>query len=320
MWIIPSNHPLYSHFAQEVVCSRKDLRELSEIIPLRLMWRSKPFAYSTWYQRWKRVWWCRHLFSRTLKLSSQSIFAEKLMELLEDIPVSHFHLQATSKEKMTNVIYGHTSVKTYPLFAQDGACSKMSQTISILDMKLSGTTYKNWVIKLRKEYSQRRRWALHMLGNDYLSSPWRTPTTQECEGGFKPPTTDFVVKLRDQVLWSTPAAAQSSSAVDVHAFKRNSIPLGTQVMYPTPIAQESEKWSFSVKTQSGKSLTAMAMRGELTDGPHHVEKNNMNGKRHELLNPAWVAQLMGTTLEKTYFGCTAMELYRQPQIKQLSIF
>lgn len=29
--------------------------------------------------------------------------------------------------------------------------------------------------------------------------------------------------------------------------------------------------------------------------------NNTNGKNREKLNPAWVAQFMGTTLEKIFF-------------------
>jgi hypothetical protein len=88
MWIIPSNHPLYSAFAPAVVCSKEDLNELSDLLPSRLMWRSKPFAYTTWLLRWNRVWWVQHLFGRTLKPSHHQLFTEKYTASLADIPAS----------------------------------------------------------------------------------------------------------------------------------------------------------------------------------------------------------------------------------------
>ena len=37
MWIIPSNHPMYSAFAPACVASKEDLNALSEILPSQLM-------------------------------------------------------------------------------------------------------------------------------------------------------------------------------------------------------------------------------------------------------------------------------------------
>lgn len=62
-------------------------------------------------------------------------------------------------------------------------------------------------------------------------------------------------------------------------------------------AMEAEKAS---RTTNQQSLSKMAITGQL-----HQENSNMNGKNQERLNPAWVAQLMGTTLEQSFFACMA---------------
>ena len=45
-----------------------------------------------------------------------------------------------------------------------------------------------------------------------------------------------------------------------------------------------------------------------------VKVISTNGKSREQLNPAWVAQLMGTTLEMTFFGCMEMELLNKQRV------
>src|ERR1700747_1185677 len=110
MWIIPSNHPLYSAFAQECVASKEDLSELlveygnittqvpineNEEGPVKtktvvvsalpLFWKSKPLSATIWLSKWNKVYWLPRLFGRTLKLSQQSNFTEKYTESLADI-------------------------------------------------------------------------------------------------------------------------------------------------------------------------------------------------------------------------------------------
>lgn len=69
MWILPTNHPLYSHYAPECVASKEALNALSGSLERSLMWRSKPSSFTTWYRRWNRVYWLRHLFSQMLDSS-----------------------------------------------------------------------------------------------------------------------------------------------------------------------------------------------------------------------------------------------------------
>jgi hypothetical protein len=72
--------------------------------------------------------------------------------------------------------------------------------------------------------------------------------------------------------------------------ERNSFPLNAQVR---------------VQPQS-------ANRKQKTDFPPHPDTSSTHGKR-PVLNPAWVFQLMGTTLEKTFCAWQEMELYHKQQ-------
>ncbi|WP_224746340.1 hypothetical protein [Mucilaginibacter glaciei] len=57
----------------------------------------------------------------------------------------------------------------------------------------------------------------------------------------------------------------------------------------------------------------MVLRGELKNGLPGLENSNTNGNTPASLNPAWDAQLMGTTLEKIFFGCSETELWNKQQ-------
>jgi hypothetical protein len=180
MWIIPNNHPLYSAYAPAFLASREDLKELSEVLPSQLMWRSKPSSLPTWYQRWNRVYWLRLLFGRTLKPSMQTSFAERLTASLADIPASPLVLSEHSREKTTTTTYGPTSPA---LSCEQGSlfsCSlKTSSTTCVSVIKQSNETLNNLVIRCRKEYTLRLKLALHTAGKDFLSSLWTTPSARD---------------------------------------------------------------------------------------------------------------------------------------------
>jgi len=116
--------------------------------------------------------------------------------------------------------------------------------------------------------------------------------------------------------WSTPATA--FSAMIPEKKKRNSDSLATQAAYPTPTATMAQKYGMN---KSQQDLETLARSGQL-----HRDLTSTNGKNLEpseevrLLNPAWVAQLMGTTLEKTFFACSEMESSDKQQQKHGSTY
>ena|SRR6476646_530242 len=72
-------------------------------------------------------------------------------------------------------------------------------------------------------------------------------------------------------------------------------------LWPTPYATMERRYKIKKGTQaSDRNLCSMAIRGELTDFQPDADRHNLNGRSRELLNPAWAAQLMGTTLEKIF--------------------
>jgi len=95
-------------------------------------------------------------------------------------PCQPFSLAGERGGKMTQDTCGHTSKNTLEQLDLFSSSEKMCQDISVSDINKSDQTYKNLVIGLRKEYSQRRKLALLTFGKDYSSLPnWTTPNARD---------------------------------------------------------------------------------------------------------------------------------------------
>lgn len=286
MWIIPKNHPLYSAYAQEFLASKEGLAEhLSALVgdeaKPSLMWRSKPSSLKTWCARWSKVFWLQRLFGRTLKPSMRSHFETALTGLLAATHASRSACPESKPERKTHDTCGHTSEKPLKQLSLLDVFSKTSPIILTSDTRLSGASYKKWVIALRKEYTQRKKSVLRTGGSGCLSSEsWGAPRV----------ATNLGLKM-----WPTPTTAEAGKIGNQPNYGQTALS-----NHPAIVGQVMREKS--VKDRRGVS------------GQPVQEKSSMNGKRPALLNPVWVAQLMGTTLEKTFFVCTATEL----SSKQLS--
>lgn len=209
MWIIPSNHPLYSAYARECVDSKEDLRELlvyrSEP---QLMWRSKRLSLKIWYSKWSKVYWLPHLFGRTLKLSIQSRFVEEYTASLEVIHVSPSVWPASGEETMIPDTSGLTSNESSQQLSLFGASSKTSPDTLHSDIRKSEQTWNHLVTRLRKEYSQRRRLARLIEGSGYSFSQWPGITTSQGGSNHNSKTVKigkFGMNLEGMVkIWATP--------------------------------------------------------------------------------------------------------------------
>ena len=188
MWIIPSNHRLYSAFAQECVASKEELSVLSGKLEQRLFWKSKPLSLKTWCNKWNKVYWLPHLFSRTLKVSIPDHLLEGLMELREDFLANPSQLPENNLEKKTQDICGHISEKektqSWEQLDLYGHSSKMSQVCSNSDIGKSNRTWNRLVTKLKREYSLRKKLVRLTRERDCSSlqsegiglQHWTTPT------------------------------------------------------------------------------------------------------------------------------------------------
>lgn len=274
MWIIPSSHPLYSHFAPECLASKEDLNLLSDQFEHSLMWKSKPSSLKTWLSRWSKVYWIPHLFGRMLKPSQSKSFTDMYTASLEGSRVSHLATQGFVKHKTIHDTYGRLLSVALKNRGLHGVGLKMWKASLQQVLTLYSRTYTNLVTRLRLDYSRRQKSELPIEETGSLFSRWKTPSASECEGGT-------IKSLRDNKTGD--------------------------LKWPTPVSSEATKaW----EGNNQDSLTRMAYRGQLDPG-----SNNTPGKDHAL-NPSWVMQLMGTTLEKTFFEWQAMPSLNNKQQKR----
>jgi len=361
MWIIPSNHPMYSAFAPDFLASKEDWNVLSAKSKLSLMWKSKPLSVQTWLHGWKRVFWRQPLSGRMLKPSRQMDLEIKYTESLADIHASHLVLPDTKKEIKIHDTFGRIYFRTLKQLDLFGASLKMSEPTLHWDMTKFTEDFQTLVTQLSAESSQRRKSAHHMRENAFLSLPlekitWSTPVSamngHYSENLEKSPrnsmslATQVTVKnwqtprlplggrsgpaemnrnapaLEAQVemtkKWATPRASPNENRqtkLSPSQMKgKNGMNLATQVNWPTPRASEykgtgpigSDTYNHGI--DRGYLHAMVESFGQADQG-----KNNTNGKKREQLNPAWVAQLMGTALKKTFFVPMVIALWSKPQ-------
>lgn len=324
MWIIPKNHPLYSVFAPEYVGSKEELKELSGHLESRLMWKSKPSPVGTWLLRWNRVFWIQLLFGRMLKPSHHNIFEAKYMESLADIHANPSATQETVKVKKIHATSGRSSNSRYLQLDLFGASLKMSQGILPSDSNPLDVAWKKWVTGLRREYIQRKKLVRLTDENGCLSSQWPTPTTRMQEeeiekfqirqrrlkdrhkgktGNGCGPSLPVAVKM-----WSTPRASanenrqtKQSPSQMTGSHGRN---LASDVMISSLWLPESARdWRDSGYESAAQNRNSPCLPAAVVIyGLQEETNSNTIGRPREHLNPAWVAQLMGTTLERIFFA------------------
>ena len=139
-------------------------------------------------------------------------------------------------------------------------------------------------------------------------------------------------RLEDQVIVNWPTPTSIITEEDIEMFKARQIRLkkrhgkrtgngcgmnlGVAVkQWPTPAASEVRQGY--QKRSRGKKGNQKSLTTIVLDGQPGQENNNTSGKSQEQLqkknlNPIWVAQLMGTTLEQTFFVCTVTRSYHKP--------
>lgn len=317
MWIIP-NLPEFSAYAAECLVSREGLADPALAIESSLTWRGKLSPLSTWYARWKRVWWIRHLFGRTLRPSTAGRFAIEYTASLAVIPARAKAAAGAVDWNETKDSFGRIYAKLSAQLTLFSVSSKTSTTTCPEASRLFLETYTAWVSRLRQEYTARSNAALLTTGSGCLHL--RVPTSEKCGNVWPTPmasTATYQLSHGTKKLglskavayWPTPVAKDAERGMFLpHTLQkrmnhRRRVNLSEQIQrqqyYPTPTASEAEK---AAQYTNQDSLTRMAKSGLLAQG-----EANTDGKLPEQLNPAWVAQLMGTTLESTFFGCTETE-------------
>ena len=182
MWILPKNLNIY-HSVQGMGGLISDSQELSLQLELSVLWRSKPSPSKTWLRRLNRDNLTPRLFSQILKSSLGNSIMEKWISSVEASLVNHLVPQEDVMEAKTLDTSGPTSLEAsenwddLPLFSsrtwkesfpansnqKSGQIQREHQFCS-----MSSESWKDWVIKQRREYSQRLKLERHTKGSEFL--------------------------------------------------------------------------------------------------------------------------------------------------------
>jgi hypothetical protein len=315
------------------------------------MWKSKPLSSKTLPRLWKRVYWIPRLFGRILKPSIQTHFTTKYTASLPDIHAS----PSASSVSVPELTIPDTFTRILNLQSTQldlfGVSSKMSPDTSPWDLITFTKAFDLWVTELRQASTQRKRSARRTLESAYSSLHWMTPDTQNGREGSKlrkevKEGVNHALSLHHQIYlihsgkWKTPGANETEGGTMLHLTGDAKYKLRDQVHWSTPMSQDyggstredfTPKLSQQVKKKWATPSTGDSKNNGIRDfsnhellitqilkiSPCHQDPSNSNGKPRAYLNPAWVAQLMGTTIEKTFYACMEMESFGPQPPKHL---
>lgn len=283
MWIIPNNLPGFSPFARGCVDSNADLSELLDSSEPSLLLKSKPLSYTIFCRGWKRVYWIRHLSGQIVKPSTQIRFAAAWTSLWADTPVSHSATPDCEMASMIQDTYGRICEEPLASFSRLSVFSKTyMDTLPWGPSKLF-RTYAAWATALRRESLQRQRSVIRTTGKDCLS--WPTATVMEQE--------------QEPAVQQARAARLKEKHNGLNGTKRSGNgcgqSLGTAVkIWPTALARDFKSAECNLHGTNSRPLNEVVLL-------HDRANPNTIGKNRAVLNPAWVAQLMGTTSGRIFF-------------------
>ena len=177
MWILPKNL-ITSHFVTDTEALTLVCKEFSDL-PLEplLFARSKPLASKMLWRKWNKGELKRLRSGLILKHSLGRAFAERWISSLEDTHASHSAPQESEQVKTTRDTFGRGLQREFPFANPRSASSKMLKGTFRLDSPQSSAIWRKLVTDMRREYSARRKLALHTGESGCLF--WPTATVNE---------------------------------------------------------------------------------------------------------------------------------------------
>jgi len=325
MWII-SNSLLESwNGAPDTAALEWDSSELSEMCAQSLTRRSNFLAAKSWSRVWKTGKSTLPQFGRILKPSHANAFEEWWIASLPGTPASPSVHAATAKAPRTkkDATCGPSFKGQLQLFDQDSASLRMSQDILPLGLATSCTTFRNWVLKLRRDCSRRVRRACRTRGKG--CSSWPTIRAQE-PGWTSDGYGDNLVKRMARSTESARPTPRSSEYKDVGPVgsKSHDHMLGKHYLCATvtqlestspPPAQDQsntggnppESWATPQTSDHHHTFRNddKTLRRDLAEAfPNKEKKLNHEGNRSPKLSPRWVEALMGLPIGWTDPTCS----------------
>ncbi len=255
MWILPSqllnSAPGMAALDLDSKTSLASDCEPSHIVSLR--GSLKPISSV----KWKKDSWMSHLFGTILKPSHTESFTDWWISSFLDIHVNHFPAQENEQEKKTQDISGLGSQMEFDFFSQECASLKMSRDTFRWDSPQSSVIWKNWVTKVRSEYSVRVKLAQSTKGKESLS--WPTAATRDFKG------------------------ESGSGRQERKGHPADTLP-NAVAQWPTPTAGEcldqGTNWETLARLDKGGRILRRMASLEMS-GPHAPANHNTHGNRQE---------------------------------------
>ena len=182
MWIIPKT---LSAFVPDTEGLKLELDEQAWMCEQSATANGKLMSKQYWLRQLKKAGWIQRLSGLICPPSQHQSFVEKYVESLAATPASHFHQQASDKEKKTLDTSGLESENTPGQLEFNGFSPKMSKDTYRLDSPQSSAIWKKMVTRRRGEYLVRRKLVRHTKGSEFIS--WPTPRAGN-PGSRKPGT------------------------------------------------------------------------------------------------------------------------------------
>lgn len=234
-----------------------------------------------------------HLYGTILKPSHTNRFTDWWTSSLRDTLVSHLVLLESEQEKKTQDISGLGLQMEFDFFNQECASLKMSKDTFRWDSPQSSVIWKNWVIKVRSEYSVRVKLAQSTKGKE--CSSWPTANTRDWKDSVNsvPPS---VGQTRGHSLgmavaeknWPTAATRDYKGESGSGRQERKGHPADTLpnavAQWPTPTAGEcldqGTNWETLARLDKGGRILRRMASLEMS-GPHAPVNHNTHGSRQE---------------------------------------
>ena len=280
MWILPSqllnSAPDMAALDLDSKTSLASECEPSHIVSLRGM--LKPISSV----KWKKDSWMSHLYGTILKPSHTNRFTDWWTSSLRDTLANHLVPQESEQEKKTQDISGLGSQMEFDFFNQECASLKTSRDTFRWDSPQSSVIWKNWVTKVRSEYSVRVKLAQSTKGKE--CSSWPTAATRDYKG------------------------ESGSGRQERKGHPADTLP-NAVAQWPTPTAGEcldqGTNWETLARLDKGGRILRRMASLEMS-GPHAPANHNTHGSLQESWRTPSVAE------EKNQN--TSKQIYLQNQV------
>lgn len=184
------------------------------VLERSVWWRGKPSPSRTWYQRWSRVSFIRLLYGAMPPPSTAERGVAAWTASLAASRASHGAWPEGDGEATTSATCGATQGASSSSPARGSSLSKTSEGCSPVAVPNGyGETFADLALRVRSDYSRRRKSARRMKENASLSSLWPTakamsggPNSKRQERGAGGPNLQETVVAFQASAWPTPAA------------------------------------------------------------------------------------------------------------------